>query len=79
MTSKQGWVSTWHPIRKIAEYKRKYYNIGKTEAEKNLERKVKAKQEELLALQKPSNADKQQVNKLQNELAALKDDSLKID
>ncbi|MBK7936626.1 MAG: hypothetical protein IPJ82_05840 [Lewinellaceae bacterium] len=63
----------------ITDAKRRYYNTGYTEAEKNLTKKLNAKTEELIALQKQTNTDQQKINALQEETTLLQSQYEKLD
>lgn len=56
---------------KIAENKRKFYKIGKTESEKALTRKINRKHQELETLKTDGAANQQQIIDLQKEIADL--------
>ncbi len=61
------------PPDSIAEYRRRIYNIGKTEAEKRLERKVAQKSDELTKLRKSNSQNINHIKQLKQELLELDD------
>ncbi|MEI7586735.1 tetratricopeptide repeat protein [Runella sp.] len=65
--------------QKIAEYKKQYYNIGKTSAEKVLEAKNKSLQAERQTLLADKNANKDRIAVLETQLALLEDQRSKIE
>ena len=65
--------------KKIAEYKKQYYNIGKTSAERALEAKNKSLQAERQTLLADKNANKDRIAALETQLAFLEAQSAKID
>ncbi len=64
---------------KIAEYRRQIYNIGKTEAEKNLTALLQKKGKAIVELQKDAKANAAKIQTLQTEYAALSEQSKKIE
>ncbi len=64
---------------KIDEYKKQYYNIGKTGAEKALEAKNKSLQAERQTLLADKNANKERIAALETELGLLEAQRSKID
>ncbi len=65
--------------KKLADARREYYRIGKTEAEKVLNARYKKAQEELFALQEKAEGNEVRISELQKELTALMADSKKIE
>ena len=65
--------------KKLAEARREYYRIGKTEAEKVLNARYKKAQEELFALQEKVEGNETRIAELQKELTTLMADSKKIE
>jgi len=64
---------------KIAEYRRQIYQVGKTEAEKNLAAQLKKKGEQIITLQKDAVKNKTAIEKLQKEYAELQAFASKIE
>lgn len=65
--------------RYITEAKRKYYNTGYTEAEKNLNRKLAAKEKEMEELRSRAGFSEQTLQSLQKEYGQLQDQFEKLD
>ena len=64
---------------KIAEYRRQIYQVGKTEAEKNLAAQLKKKGEQITTLQKDVVKNKTAIERLQKEYAELQAFASKIE
>lgn len=71
-------INMAHPDS-ISEYRRQIYNVGKTEAEKNLENLVVKKNKELTSLRKNSLQNKNRINGLEQEISQLEDRRKKIE
>lgn len=65
--------------QKIADYKRKYYQIGKTSAEKALEEKIKKLQAERQALLTANTASQNRISELETQIALHESYRIKID
>ena len=63
----------------ITDAKRKYYNTGYTEAEKNLNLKIAAKQKEMDALRQQTGYSEQALRKLQDEYGLVQSQYEKLD
>ncbi|MBE7170784.1 MAG: tetratricopeptide repeat protein [Williamsia sp.] len=70
-------ITMAHPDS-IAEYRRKIFKVGKTEAEKRLESLVQSKAKELADARKNSQQDAGRIKKLQDELTYLEGQRQKI-
>ncbi|HEY0058830.1 MAG TPA: tetratricopeptide repeat protein, partial [Flavisolibacter sp.] len=70
-------ISMAHPDS-IAEYRRRIFIIGKTEAEKALEKDLQKKNKELAELRKNSKKNNNKINDLEQELTQLEEQATKI-
>lgn len=64
---------------KIADYRKKYYNIGKTAAEKALETKLATLQSERNRLKNDAGAHEKRIGELETQLAEMEAQRLKLD
>ena len=67
------------PKGKIDENKRKYYNIGKTESEKSLAKKIKQKQDDRTALLQNAARNQKEMGTLESEIKILYEQYQHID
>ncbi len=67
------------PPGKIADYRKKYYQVGKTSAEKSLEDKVLALQTERARLKTDEKAHEKRIGELEAQIATLETQRNKID
>ncbi len=65
--------------QKLAEYRKQYFNVGKTAAEKALQEKLAQLQKERQTLLADQHADKNRISALETQLAALEAQRAKID
>ncbi|MRG45416.1 tetratricopeptide repeat protein [Chitinophaga sp. SYP-B3965] len=80
ITGQSDWVRISMALPdSINEYRRKIYNVGKTQAEKQLEQQVAGKTAQLAKLRKSSVQDAAQIKQLEQQLFELKDKGKQID